>query len=270
MAAQPVVVAVDGSEGAARAASWAVAEAARRGARLELVLVNDDPARSEYARNAVQKAAAGCAGQASQVEVSGAVAEGRPVDELVRHSERAQLMVVGSRGHGGFTDALLGGVSSGVATHACCPVVVVRVEASSVVGPVVVGVDASEASAEALAFAYESASRLGADLVALQAWHEEGLFAVPLPAPDRDRAQRDVERLLERQTAPLRARYPHVRTSAVARHGHPVASLTGAAREARLLVVGHRGRGGFEGLFLGSVAVGVLHHAPCPVAVVRR
>ncbi|MFD0488336.1 universal stress protein [Saccharopolyspora spinosporotrichia] len=51
--------------------------------------------------------------------------------------------------------------------------------------------------------------------------------------------------------------------------GHPVAELTETAREALLLVVGHRGLGGFPGLLTGSVAMGVLHHATCPVAVVR-
>ncbi|MFI0467741.1 universal stress protein [Saccharopolyspora sp. 5N102] len=55
----------------------------------------------------------------------------------------------------------------------------------------------------------------------------------------------------------------------MAQRGHPVAELAAAAEDARLLVVGHRGRGGFTGLLLGSVAAGVLHHASCPVAVVR-
>lgn len=266
---QPVIAAVDGSDNATKAAAWAVAEAARRRARLAIVIVNDDPARAEYAQQAVRKAAAACRARASEVEVEAEVADGRPIEELLRRSEHAQLVVLGSRGHGGFADALVGGVSLEVATHAACPVVVVREGIPTTVGPVVVGVDDSACSKQALEFAYESAARLEAELVVMQTWHEEGLLAVPLPPPDRARVQQEVERSLSEQTARMRERYPRVRTREVAQHGHPVASLTDVARDARLLVVGHRGRGGFDGLFLGSVAAGVLHHARCPVAVVR-
>ncbi|WP_184729342.1 universal stress protein [Saccharopolyspora phatthalungensis] len=266
---QPVVVGVDGSESSGKAAFWAAAEASRRNAALQLVIVNDDPARVDYAEQAVHKIAAKCRVQTPEVELTAEVAPGHPVEELLRRSATAQLVVLGARGHGGFTDALLGGVSTGVATHASCPVVIVRKDIPTTVGPVVVGVDDSPCSQEALRFAFAAAARLGTDLVVMQAWHEEGLLAVPLTPPDRERVQRDIEHSLAKQTASLREQNPKVRTREVAQRGHPVAALTDAARDARLLVVGHRGGGGFDGLFLGSVAAGVLHHAPCPVAVVR-
>ncbi|CAM01763.1 nucleotide-binding universal stress UspA family protein [Saccharopolyspora erythraea NRRL 2338] len=269
MTDRPVIAGVDGSDDALKAVRWATSEAARRHARLTLLLVNDDPARAEYAQQAVQKAARACTAQEPGIEVVSEVAEGHPVEELLRRSEHAQMLVLGARGHGGFTDALLGGVSTAVATHAACPVVVVRRSIPTSVGPVVVGVDGSASSTRALEFAFESAARTSAELVVLQAWHEEGLLTELIPAPDPEQVQREVERSVTEQTAQLREQHPQVRTREVVLHEHPVAALTNAARDARLLVVGHRGRGGFETLFLGSVASGVLHHAPCPVAVVR-
>ncbi|WP_010696743.1 universal stress protein [Saccharopolyspora spinosa] len=260
---------VDGSEDSVRAAAWAVAEVGHRSAPLRLVIVNDDPARADYAEKAVQKAAAKCRAQAPHLNIDAEAVSGHPVEELLRRSAEAQLVVLGKRGQGGFTDALLGGVSSAVATHASCPVVVVRKGVPTTVGPVVAGVDGSESSLAALRFAFEEAAGRAAELVVMQVWREEGLLAVPLPPFDRAKVQREIERALAEQTAFLREEFPKVRTREVAQRGHPVSALADAGRDAQLLVVGHRGRGGFDGLYLGSVAAGVLHHAPCPVAVVR-
>ncbi|GAA0528225.1 universal stress protein [Saccharopolyspora subtropica] len=266
---RPVVVGVDGSDSSLHAAEWAAAEANRRHAPLHVLIVNDDPARSDYAENTARRTAAKCHASLPQLPVTTEVAEGHPVEVLVRRSGQAQLVVLGARGHGGFANALLGGVSTAVATHADCPVVVIRRGVPTTVGPVVAGVDGSPCSQEALHFAYASADRLGADLVVMQVWHEEGLLTVPLTPYDRERVEQKISNSLAQQAAALRDQYPRVRTREVVQRGHPVAALTDAARDARLLVVGHRGRGDFGGLFLGSVAAGVLHHAQCPVAVVR-
>lgn len=265
-----IVVGVDGSEDAALAASWAVAEADHRGAPLLLVIVNDDPARTSFAGNALREAADNCRALAPNLAVDVELAQGRPVEELLRRSRTAQLVVLGRRGRGGFADALLGGVSSAVATHGECPVVVVCQGVPANDGHVVVGVDGSESSTVALRFAFEEAERNGAELVVVEAWHEEGLFAVPLPPFERERVERKIERSLADKVSALRSQFPEVRIRTSALRGHPVAELTDASRHAQLLVVGHRGRGGFDGLFLGSVATGVLHHARCPVAVVRN
>ncbi|MBQ0924937.1 universal stress protein [Saccharopolyspora endophytica] len=265
---QPVTVGVDGSEGSVRAAHWASAEAGRRGAALHLVFVNDDPARAAQGERAVHEIAEQCRARTPGIAVTSETAAGHPVQELLRRSETAQLLVLGARGHGVFTDALLGGVSSSVAVHARCPVAVVRNSIPDS-GPVVVGSDDSQCGQDAVRFALATASRAGADLVVLRAWHEEGLLALPLTPPDRERVQHEVERSLTTQTKPLREEHPEVRIQEVVHRGHPVAGLVDAAREARLVVVGHRGGGGFDGLFLGSVASGILHHAPCPVVVVH-
>lgn len=263
----PVVAGVDGSSQSLQAARWAAMEAHRRHAPLHLVIVNDDPTRVDYARKAIRDAAKQCRTQVSTLDVIDEVVPGHPVDELLRRAQQAQLVVVGSRGHGAFTDALLGSVSAGVATQAHCPAVVVRDEGTST-GPVVVGVDDSAGSRAALGFAFQQAATRGAELVAVQVWHEEGLLSGPLPPEDRDQIQHQVERSLAQQMTGWDTQYPDVGTRSLVCRAHPVAALTDAARDAQLLVVGHRGRGGFTGLYLGSVAYGVLHHAQCAVAVV--
>lgn len=263
-----VTVAVDGSEGSARAVHWASAEAGRRRVALQLVLVNDDPARAAQTQGVAQEIADQCRTRTPGVEVTAEAVAGHPVAELLRRSETTQLLVLGARGHDAFTDTLLGGVSSNVAVHARCPVVVVRHDAPDT-GPVVVGSDDSQCGQQAVRFALDAASRLDAELVVLRAWHEEGLLALPLTPPDRERVQQEVERSLTAQMKPSRDEHPELSIREVVHRGHPVAALVDAAHGAQLVVVGHRGGGGFEGLFLGSVASGLLHHAPCPVVVVH-
>lgn len=265
--AQPVIAGVDGSDYAITAAEWAAVEAGRREAPLRLVAVNDDPARAEYVDKALQNAFEHCRAR-TESEVTGETIPGHPTEELLRCSKRAQLLVLGSRGHGQFAYALLGSVSSTVATRAACPVVVVR-GAPATTGPVVVGIDGSPVSHEALRFAFDAADRLSTELIVVETWHEEGLLAVPLVPEDREKVQHEINHSLTEQIAGYRETYPGVPVRAMAQHGHPVATLKDTARDAQLLVVGHRGRGGFPGLYLGSVASGVLHHALCPVAVVR-
>lgn len=263
----PVVAGVDGSEYAVTAAEWAAEEAGRRRTALHLVTINDDPARAEYADKALREAVERCRAR-TESDVTGETISGHPVDELLRSSERAQLVVLGSRGQGRFADALLGSVSNAVATRAACPVVVIRGVPTGT-GPVVVGVDDSPTSQDALRCAFEAAAQRGTDLLVVEAWREEGLLAVPLIPEDREKVQRRIDQALTEQLAGFRAKYPEVNARPLARYGHPVATLKDIARDAQLLVVGHRGRGGFDGLFLGSVAAGVLHHALCPVMVVR-
>jgi nucleotide-binding universal stress UspA family protein len=271
VARKPVVVGVDGSERSLMAASWGAAEASRRQLPVHLVLVNDDPARADYAENAVHNAGQRCRKAAPEVDVTEDVAPGHPVEDLVRRSRSAEMIVVGSRGHGQFADALLGSVSTSVATHSACPVVVIR-GAAPTTGPVVVGVDNSPGSRAALQFAFEAAALRGTELMAVQAWEDitaEYPFATALPWPGRAETQQRAECALAEQLAGWSEKYPEVLVRRVAQRDHPVAALTDLARHGQLLVVGHRGRGGFGKLLLGSVASGVLHHSPCPTAIVR-
>jgi nucleotide-binding universal stress UspA family protein len=265
--ALPVVAGVDGSQYAVTAAQWAAAEAGRRRVPLRLVAINDDPARAEYVDKALQDATELCRAR-TESEVTAEVIHGHPIEELLRCGEHARLVVLGNRGQGRFAGALLGSVSGTVATQAACPVVVIR-GTPATTGPVVVGVDGSPASLQALRCGFEAAALRGTEVVAVQAWHEEGLLSVPLVPEDREKVQREIAQSLTEQVAGCREKYPSVAARTIAQHGHPVVTLKDAARDAQLLVVGHRGRGGFDGLFLGSVAAGVLHHALCPVMVIR-
>nr|WP_281398606.1 universal stress protein [Saccharopolyspora gloriosae] len=121
----------------------------------------------------------------------------------------------------------------------------------------------------ALHFAFEAAAVRGCELLAVQAWNEAALLAPPLPPAERDEAQLRIEQRAHQRLSGWTKRYPGLRAHAVAVRAHPVPALVDAADASPLLVVGHRGSGGFSGLLLGSVAAGVLHHARCPVAVIR-
>ncbi|GAA2795110.1 universal stress protein [Saccharopolyspora taberi] len=267
MSGPSAVAGVDGSEQSVLAARWAAREADLRGLPLHLLLVNDDPARAPHCESALADATRACHEVAPELTVTAEITFGHPIEELVHISAHAPLLVVGSRGRGGFLDAVLGSVSSAVATHGECPVVVVRNPADT--GPVVVGVDNSRGSRFALAFAFDAAARRATGLVAVQALPDAYFHPGPFPHPDRDELRDSADRHLAEQLAGWSEQYPDVPVSRAATNEHPVAALREAAEGAQLLVVGHRGRGGFTGMLLGSVASGVLHHSPCPVAVVR-
>jgi nucleotide-binding universal stress UspA family protein len=145
------------------------------------------------------------------------------------------------------------------------------------VGKIVVGVDGSDASNAALRWAADEAKLRGATIVAVHAWQapvppiEVGaptltaLDTVEL-LPELERAaQRLVETVVEEVAGDA-----GVEVEAVAVEGPAATALIDAARDAELLVVGSRGRGGFLGLLLGSVSHQVAQHAPCPVVIDRR
>jgi nucleotide-binding universal stress UspA family protein len=138
---------------------------------------------------------------------------------------------------------------------------------------VVVGVDGSPTSEPALAMAFEEAAMRGADLVAVHAWIEftsdtayatARQFLVNWDAVET----RERETLAER-LAGWQEKYPDVTVRRVVTGGQPTKRLLDQAVDAQLLVVGSRGRGGFAGMLLGSTSQALIHHAPCPLLVVR-
>lgn len=142
MSEYTIVVGVDGSEHAARALDWAVDEAKLRNAGLQLVTAWHVPAMAYGAgygpviapplddglRDAAEKVSAAAAekARAAGIEVRASVHQGQAADALLEHAASADLLVVGSRGHGGFVGLLLGSVSAQCAHHAPCPLVIVR------------------------------------------------------------------------------------------------------------------------------------------------
>lgn len=148
-------------------------------------------------------------------------------------------------------------------------------------GRIVVGVDGSASSRAALRFALEEAQLRGATLVAVSAWRlplseVPGPFLLelpPTPMPALDELQADlgsrVEATLDAALRDTAGAEPAVRIERVVVEDAAAHALIDAARGADMLVVGSRGHGGFPGLLLGSVSGQCVHHAPCPVVVVR-
>ena len=287
----PVVVGIDGSESARMAADWAADEAARRRARLRIVHANlwptvlmpgghypiqDQQPTLESGQKMVHEAAEQARLRHPGLTVDEEVVTAPPADLMLTESRTAQLVVLGSRGLGGFTGLLVGSVSSAVAGHGACPLVVIRTSNPDgqppTEGPVVVGVDGSPNDTPALRFAFEAADRRGAALIALHTWSD-----VSVEVPEREwhrfldwEAVADSERrLLAERLAGWQQEFPDVQVQRVVTRDRPVRSLLRAAEPAQLLVVGSRGRGGFTGMLLGSTSRALLHHSPCPLAIVR-
>ncbi len=277
-----IVVGVDGSSSALDAVRWAAQEAGRRGLSLRLVTSYQltagvagvlDPGVLDLLREQGRRWLAEARDVAAENGVAASVAlESAPiVPMLVRESRAASLLVLGTRGLGGFTGLLIGSTAVALAGRAHCPLVVVRGD-TPVHGPVVVGVDGMPDSEEAVAFAFAAASTQGTDLVAVHVWHDSPADAVLLghPAPpDFTRAQQHAYETLAERLAGWQEKYPDVRVTREVVRDHPSRALLRYAENARLVVVGTRGRGGFRGLVLGSTSQHLLQHAPCPVAVVR-
>lgn len=289
MTANEIVVGVDGSRESEDALIWAIDQAKRHDYTLRLVCayslpsfaaasldggfaMMDDSAIESGARAVVAKAIA-------QAEDNGvnAIADletGDPAGVLVERSKTARLVVVGTRGGGGFADRLLGAVSSAVPAHAHCPVVVVpRHESGSAFTPItriVVGVDGSPAARKALSYALDEAIAWGAELTAVAAVPmTTGMGSLAwIPASvDRESVVADARAGLDATIdAVLQGREFNVRRHAL--DGNPAALLAEFSTAVDLVVVGTRGRGGFAGLLLGSTSQAVLNHTTCPVMVV--
>jgi nucleotide-binding universal stress UspA family protein len=202
--------------------------------------------------------------------------DGIAADVLINESRTAQLVVLGSRGLGGFASLLLGSVAVAVSTHGHCPVVVMRSSTVDGVpekdGPVVVGTDGSELSDAALTFAFEAAAEYEVPLVVLHAWFDANVATgwKALPAIiDWDWLQAEEEKQLAERIAVWREKFPHVEVRPLVVRDRAAHALLAQAVGAQLIVVGSRGRGAFTGIGLGSVSQTLLHHAECPVAVAR-
>ncbi|MFC5952803.1 universal stress protein [Pseudonocardia lutea] len=279
-----VVAGIDGSDLAIEAARWAAAEAARHRCVLRLVRAyrlppSSDPEASSllwsHAHHQLWSAAHCVRAVVPELAVEQVVAEGDPAEVLLRESAGARLLVVGTRGVGGFAALLVGSVGSALARRAECPLVVVRgpvlPDAALVrvdrARPVVVGVDGSPASEPALAFAFAAADAWSAPLVAVHAWVEH-LEEADALAGLAGLEEQERELLAER-LAGWTVKYPGVPVTGELVHGPPARALVARSVNARLVVVGSVGRGRVGRALLGSTGRALLHHAHTPVAVVR-
>ena len=271
MAAKPVVVGVDGSEGALRAVEWAALEAERRKVPLRIVSVPAMPPRMhpskegpqgvanellEFSTQALDASVTRAGEVAPGLVTETGLLSGAPDQAITDSGSDALLLVVGARGRGAFAAMVLGSVSRYVADHATCPVVVIRhdYDAAAAGGEIVVGVrDASQAN-EAVAFAFEEAALHAADLVAVHAWHGSG-------------DEQEASRILEETLSEWRDKYPAVAARPEIVRGHPGQVLADHSARASLVVTGRHGAPG-TGHAIGSAPHTLLGHARGPVAIV--
>lgn len=304
---QIVLVGVDGSAPSLHALDWATAYAARVGWSLHMVCsyslpsftaasldggyaALDDTAIQEGAKAVLAEAQARVAG--SGVPVTASVATGDAAGVLVEMSADHGLVVVGTRGKGGFTERLLGTVSSALPAHAACPTVVVpyrqradrgagrtddetRRDGDAVrpVRRIVVGVDGSRSAELALKHAVQQAKVWDAELVAVAGvpvGTGAGVLAWLPSQIDHEQVLADIKAGLDVIVDRYEAAEPGLTIRRVVLDGTGAELLTEFSQAADLIVVGSRGRGGFRGLLLGSTSQAVLHHAACPVLVVSK
>ncbi|MFB7028889.1 MULTISPECIES: universal stress protein [unclassified Streptomyces] len=285
-----IVAGVDGSPESLAAADWAAREALHRGLPLRLAhawrwepldlpLVQDPEAQGRAAHAVLREAEAEIARRHPGLELSAEVLPDTPVAALLGTEERAEMLVIGSRGHGPVAGFLLGSYGQQIIAAATRPVVAVRSRdgegAEPPAGSVLVGqLGGPEDSAAALGFAFATAAARGASVRAVRAWSLPALYAYS-PASMRlaDEAGGLVpyeEKALREALDPWRERYPEVRVEEHVELGSAGQVLLSQSGAAQLLVVGRRAKRGAVGPRIGSVAHAALHLAPCPVAVVPQ
>ncbi|ROQ63065.1 nucleotide-binding universal stress UspA family protein [Streptomyces sp. 840.1] len=283
----PVIAGVDGSPAGRDALDWAAREAQGRG--LGLVVVHalaptrraGQEAQQREAEELLTESVARVNEIAPGLHPTTLAPLDFPAAALTALSRAASMVVVGSRGLGGFRSLMLGSNSLATASMARCPVVVVHggmregdpadegeAEAEDF-RDVVAGVAADESSGPVLEFAFTAvASRPGARLRIVHGWTMFSSMLSGGPAFDRDAAVGSAERTLAELTAGRREMYPQAEVVMEPVNGSASRTLVAASATAALTVIGRRRGGESLGLGLSPVAQTTLTHARGPVAVV--
>ncbi|WP_326696375.1 universal stress protein [Streptomyces sp. NBC_01754] len=279
----PVIAAVDGSSHSWGALEWAGQEAVRRALPLLIVHVRpltgrtDEQVRLAEAQELLDQAVR----RISELAPALPTATRSPLDfpsaALTSLSRDAAMVVVGSRGLGGFRSLLIGSNSLATASMARCPVVVVHsgrtdedeVEAAETFPDIAAGVAADESSDAVLEFAFDAAaSRPGARLRLVHGWTMFSSMLSGGPVLDSAAAAENAERTLTELTAGWIEKYPRVEVVREPVRGSASRTLVTASATAELTVVGRRRGGESLGLGLSPVAQTTVTHALGPVAVV--
>jgi nucleotide-binding universal stress UspA family protein len=266
----PVAVGVDGSDQSARALDVAAAEAAYRAAPLRILYAYQPPAMtyaipmstamptpldgvgpSDWAQRLLADARARVGHRFPQLDVTATPIDDSASRSLIDASRDASLVVVGCRGRGGFTGLLLGSVSAHVATHAECPVLVVRGEPGTPTNaPIVLGIDVWDLPHAAIIFAFEEAACRHVPLRAVYAGQ-----ATPGAVGDT--------------LSPWRDKYPDVVLTTKITDGDAGRVLVAESTTAGMVVVGSHNRGQLRSQLLGSVGYTLIHHGHSPIAIVH-
>ncbi|MET9761043.1 universal stress protein [Streptomyces sp. NPDC006372] len=288
---RPITAGVDASQESLAGLAWAAREAVRRDLPLRVVhawhiqpqevleagIEGDADSQAEWVHSAVTEAVRTVTEQHPDLDVTTDVVEGPVVDTLVAAAAGAELLVLGSRGHGRIAGFLLGSVGQQVIAAAARPVVLVRAGAQpsgeAAGREIVVGQQGDpEDGADALRLAFETAAARGATVRVVRAWTLPPVFAYSpgsLKLADEAGGLEPYEkRALADAVRPWRERFPRVPVEEHVEMGSAAQVLLSVAGTAQLMVVGRRTRRTAVGARIGSVAHGMLHHADCPVAVV--
>jgi nucleotide-binding universal stress UspA family protein len=268
---KPVIVGYDGSDRTLPALRWAAQEAMGSQRALRVVLAWGLPtmgfsavsASADLDRIKAESVLANAVyllgTEVPGLSVEGELVQDKPAQALVDRSADAELVVVGHSGKGRVDRLVMGSVASGVVSHSESPVVVVRGEESGLVrrvGPIVVGVDGSAESEDAVRFAMRAAPQHGYEVVVVHAGELDGLSG-GLHG-------------LSPALAAGREQNPAVEVREVVEAGNAAELIVAQAKDAALVVVGSRGHGGLAGLVLGSVSRAVVEQSDCSVVVMHQ
>ncbi len=281
-----IVVGVDGSDEAAEALRWAVAEAERSEATLTAVLAwgwrdQHRPADREgfdlgygwsEAKAALDEMVEAAVGVDVGADSGRRAVSDSPARALLQVADGAELLVVGARGAGGFRGLLMGSVSQRCLRHATVPIAVVRRSAAAgggaSVDSIVVGTDGSANATSALRWAAAEARRWERPLTVVHSWGVPGTaYGVGSADPDLRPLQEEGRRLLNSAVADLASDAPPSVDRRLV-NAVPTLALLSTAGPSDLIVVGSRGHGAFGRLLLGSVSQQVADHAEGSVVVV--
>ncbi|GLW74122.1 stress-inducible protein [Kitasatospora phosalacinea] len=279
-----IVTGFDGSARSEAAVGWAAAEATLRGVPLRIVHAwpwlgsarSDGPAAAPHqgALRELDEVTERLRGVHPGLDVVTEAVADDPVDALLARAAEHRLVVLGSRGLGGFAGLLVGSVGLAVAARSTTPVVLVRdgapaVPADGADRPEVVAGVAGGSSAAVLEFAFAEAERRGGRVRAVHGWEAVPFWTaagwVP-PQEDVELRGAEIRDGLLKVLAPLRAAHPGVEAVVETRTGGAAPALVAASARADLVVVGRREHR--LGTRLGAVAHAAVHHCTAPVAVV--
>lgn len=288
-----IIVGVDGSAPSLEALRWAAYEARRRNADLLAVScysipVYGSPEGAVYptpddidmfksgAVTVVTEATQVVAEIDPKINVETATAMSPAAVAISEAARPGDEIVVGATGHTGFIDGLLGSVALSIVHRAHVPVIVVpaspAVEVGEIMKKIVVGVDGSPGSLQALEWAYNEALVAEGELTAVHGWSYP--YDGPRTSVSEPRTQMQLDAMEELKSS-LESLGPRLTGGAVHVHARlaeqsAAEALLDEGKDADLIVVGSRGRGAFRAALLGSVSRTVVQHAPCPVAVIRQ
>ncbi|MEV4879950.1 universal stress protein [Streptomyces cyaneofuscatus] len=280
----PVLAAVDGSTHSRQALDWATREAVRR--HLPLLIVHVMPLTrnvdEETRRREADELLAASVRRSELIAPALRPSVLAPLDfpaaALVSLGRDASMVVVGSRGLGGFRSLMIGSNSLATASMASCPVVIVqdggsdeddRPQDEGAHTDIVAGVAADESSEAVLEFAFATAaSRPGARLRIVHGWTMFSSMLAGGPVFDRETAAGSAARSLAEVTSGWQERYPQVEVVREPVNGSASRTLVTASATAALTVIGRRKGGEALGLGLSPVAQTTVTHALGPVAVV--